>query len=41
MAQRHCKHDDSRPRKNLGWSTPAEAMADEIAAFKSTVVLDV
>jgi hypothetical protein len=25
----------------LGWRTPAEALADEIAAFKSTVALDV
>jgi IS30 family transposase len=28
---------NNRPRKTLGWRTPAEAMADEIAAFKSTV----
>ena len=28
------------PRKTLGWKTPAEAMAHEIAAFKSTVALD-
>jgi hypothetical protein len=32
---------NNRPRKTLGWRTPAEAMADEIAAFKSTVVIDV
>jgi hypothetical protein len=32
---------NNRPRKTLGWRTPAEAMADEIAAFKSTVELDV
>jgi len=32
---------NNRPRKTLGWRTPAEAMADEIAAFKSTVTLDV
>ena len=32
---------NNRPRKTLGWKTPAEAMADEIAAFKSTVALDV
>jgi len=32
---------NNRPRKTLGWRTPAEAMADEIAAFKSTVALDV
>ena len=27
---------NSRTGKTLGWSPPAEAMADEIAAFKST-----
>lgn len=32
---------NNRPRKTLGWKTPTEAMADEIAAFKSTVALDV
>ena len=32
---------NNRPRKTLGWRTPAEAMAEEIAAFKSTVALDV
>jgi IS30 family transposase len=32
---------NNRPRKTLGWRTPAEAMADEIAAFKSTVAIDV
>ena len=32
---------NNRPRKTLGWRTPAEAMADEIAAFKSTVAMDV
>ena len=32
---------NNRPRKTLGWITPAEALADEIAAFKSTVALDV
>jgi IS30 family transposase len=31
---------NNRPRKTLGWRTPAEAMADEIAAFTSTVALD-
>jgi len=30
---------NNRPRKTLAWRTPAEAMADEIAAFKSTVAL--
>lgn len=30
---------NNRPRKTLGWRTPAEAMADEIAAFKSNVAL--
>jgi IS30 family transposase len=30
-----------RPRKTLGWRTPAEAMADEIAAFRSTVAPEV
>jgi IS30 family transposase len=32
---------NNRPRKTLGWGTPTEAMADEIAGFKSTVALDV
>jgi IS30 family transposase len=32
---------NNSPRKTLGWRTPAEATADEIAAFKSTVALDV
>jgi IS30 family transposase len=27
------------PRKTLGWNTPAEAMAEELAAIKSTVAL--
>jgi IS30 family transposase len=31
---------NNRPRKTLGWRTPAEAMADEIAAFTSTVALE-
>lgn len=30
---------NNRPRKTLGWRTPAEAMAEEIKAFKSTVAL--
>jgi IS30 family transposase len=32
---------NNRPRKTLGWRTPAEAMADEIAAFRSNVALEV
>ncbi len=32
---------NARPRKTLGWNTPAEAMAEEIQAFRSTVALDV
>ena len=31
---------NGRPRKSLGWKTPAEAMAEEIKAFSSTVALD-
>ncbi len=31
---------NNRPRKTLGWKTPAEAMAEEIEAFSSTVALD-
>jgi IS30 family transposase len=31
---------NNRPRKTLGWKTPAEAMAEEIAAFSSTVALE-
>jgi len=31
---------NNRPRKTLGWRTPAEAMAEEIQAFTSTVALD-
>jgi len=30
---------NNRPRKTLGWNTPAEAMAEELAAIKSTVAL--
>jgi IS30 family transposase len=30
---------NNRPRKTPGWRTPAEAMAEEIEAFKSTVAL--
>jgi len=32
---------NNRPRKTLGWRTPAEAMAEEIAAFKSIVALEI
>src|SRR5680860_559955 len=32
---------NNRPRKTLGWRTPAEAMANETAAFKSDVALEV
>ena len=32
---------NGRPRKTLGWKNPAEAMAEEIKAFTSTVALDV
>jgi IS30 family transposase len=32
---------NNRPRKTLRWRTPAEAITDEIAAFRSTVALDV
>jgi hypothetical protein len=32
---------NNRPRKTLGWRTPAEAMTDETAAFRPTVALDV
>jgi IS30 family transposase len=28
-----------RPRKTRGWRTPAEAMAEELAAIKSTAAL--
>jgi IS30 family transposase len=30
---------NNRPRKTLGWRTPAEAMATEIEAFKPGVAL--
>jgi transposase, IS30 family len=32
---------NNRPMKTLGWRAPAEAMADELAAFKSTIALGV
>jgi IS30 family transposase len=31
---------NQRPRKTLGWKTPEEAMAEELAAFTSTVALE-
>ena len=31
---------NQRPRKTLGWKTPEEAMADELAAFRSNVALE-
>ena len=31
---------NQRPRKTLGWKTPEQAMAEELAAFKSTVALE-
>jgi IS30 family transposase len=30
---------NDRPRKSLGWNTPAKAMAEELAAIKTTVAL--
>ena len=30
---------NSRPRNALGWKTPAEAMAEEMAAFNEAVAL--
>jgi IS30 family transposase len=32
---------NNRPRKTLGWKTPAKTMADEIEAFSSNVALDI
>jgi IS30 family transposase len=32
---------NQRPRKALGWKTPEEAMAEELAAFRSNVALKV
>ena len=31
---------NQRPHKTLGWKTPEEAMAEERAAFRSTVALE-
>ena len=31
---------NDRPRKTLGWKTPAEAVAEEIAAIRSAVALE-
>jgi len=30
---------NQRPRKTLGWKTPEEAMAEELAALRSNVAL--
>jgi hypothetical protein len=32
--------DEPAPPKTLGWKTPEEAMAEELAAFRSTVALE-
>lgn len=32
---------NQRPRKALGWKTPEEAMAEELAAANSTVALEI
>jgi IS30 family transposase len=32
---------NQRPRKTLGWRTPEEAMAEELAVFRSTVALEI
>lgn len=32
---------NQRPRKTLGWRTPEDAMADELAAFRSTVAPEI
>jgi len=31
---------NQRPRKTLGWKTPEEAMAEELAAIRSNVALE-
>ena len=31
---------NQRPRKTLGWKTPEEAMAEELAAFRSNAALE-
>ena len=31
---------NQRPRKTLGWKTPEDAMAEELAAIKSNVALE-
>jgi IS30 family transposase len=32
---------NQHPRKLLGWKTPDEAMAEDLAAFRSTVALEI
>ena len=31
---------NQRPRKTLGWKTPEDAMAEDLAAFRSNVALE-
>jgi IS30 family transposase len=32
---------NQRPGKTLGWRTPEEAMAEELATFRTTVALEI